>query len=223
MNNQEQLEAIKDIRNMMQRNERFISLSGWSGVSAGICAIIGGYFAHRYMFAAQPSDVIANNVYYRNLHGDIPLLSLHSLVELAQSRLLQIAVLTLITALISAFLFTYLRAKKTNNKLWGITTRKLFLHFAIPLAVGGIFIYKLIILGYYDLIAASCLLFYGAALLSASHYSSSELRYLAICEFILGIICLFTLRFQLWIWIFGFGFLHIVYGVVMWYRYERNV
>ncbi len=222
MDNKEQLEAIQDIRKMMQRNERFLSLSGWSGISAGICALVGGFFAYRYMFNANIYDVIAHNVYIHNRNAIVPLLSIDSILQVAMSRLFRIALLTLLAALFCAFFFTFRRTQKTNTPLWGITTRKLFLHFSLPLAIGGIFILKIILLGYYDLIVASCLLFYGAALFSACHYSGSELKYLAIGEFVLGLIALCTLRHQLWLWMIGFGVFHILYGIVMWYRYERT-
>ncbi len=35
------LETLQDIKRMMERSSRFISLSGWSGISAGICALLG--------------------------------------------------------------------------------------------------------------------------------------------------------------------------------------
>jgi len=35
------LDTLQDIRKMMQRSSRFISLSGLSGIAAGIWALIG--------------------------------------------------------------------------------------------------------------------------------------------------------------------------------------
>jgi hypothetical protein len=40
-NPKEQLEAIKDMRNLMERSSRFLSLSGLSGVAIGIFALMG--------------------------------------------------------------------------------------------------------------------------------------------------------------------------------------
>ena len=37
----EQLDAIKDMRNLMERSSRFLSLSGLSGVAIGIFALLG--------------------------------------------------------------------------------------------------------------------------------------------------------------------------------------
>ena len=44
----EQIENLTEIRNLMERSTRFISLSGLSGISAGICALIGAAIAYRY-------------------------------------------------------------------------------------------------------------------------------------------------------------------------------
>jgi hypothetical protein len=43
------LDALNDIRKMMQRSSRFISLSGLSGIAAGIWALIGAYFAYDWI------------------------------------------------------------------------------------------------------------------------------------------------------------------------------
>jgi hypothetical protein len=88
--------------------------------------------------------------------------------------------------------------------------------------VGGIFLLKLIENGTYGLIAPGCLIFYGLALINGSKYTLSEIKYLGYCEIFLGIIgCWFT-GLGLYFWAVGFGVLHIIYGTVMWFKYERN-
>jgi len=221
MNNKEQLEALQDIRKIMLRNDRFISLSGWSGISAGLCALVGAYFVNRYMHSAQASDAVARNMYYDNIRNNIGSLRVDSLVTIAKSPIFMIAIATLFAALFSAAFFTFVRARATNNKIWTVTSRKLFFFMMVPLSVGGLFIIKLILIGNYDAIAASCLIFYGLALLSASRYSTSELLYLALVQFLLGIVCLYTRGTHLPLWALGFGVFHIIYGIIMWYRYER--
>ena len=52
MNEQQPLEELQHIKRMMERSSRFISLSGLSGIAAGICAIAGAWFAN---------DVITQN------------------------------------------------------------------------------------------------------------------------------------------------------------------
>jgi hypothetical protein len=71
------------------------------------------------------------------------------------------------------------------------------------------------------LIAPTCLLFYGLALINASRYTLGEIRYLGCCELILGIISLWVPGYGLIFWAAGFGVLHIIYGIIMWWKYER--
>ena len=44
------LEDISEIRNIMERSSNFISLSGLSGVLAGVYAIIGSFVAYRIVY-----------------------------------------------------------------------------------------------------------------------------------------------------------------------------
>jgi len=46
MNNKDYLKDISDIKNLMNRSSRFISLSGLSGILAGVYALIGAYLAN---------------------------------------------------------------------------------------------------------------------------------------------------------------------------------
>jgi hypothetical protein len=92
----------------------------------------------------------------------------------------------------------------------------------LPLVAGGIYLFRLLQIGSYGLIAPGCLIFYGLALLNASKYTLREVRYLGICEIILGIINLWVIGKGIYFWAFGFGILHILYGIVMWWKYERK-
>ncbi len=44
------LNDLKDIKEMMSKSSQFISLSGLSGVLAGIYALIGAYFAYKTIY-----------------------------------------------------------------------------------------------------------------------------------------------------------------------------
>jgi hypothetical protein len=76
-------------------------------------------------------------------------------------------------------------------------------------------------LEYYVLIPPACLIFYGLALVNASKYTLGEVRYLGYGQLILGVINIWLPEYGLYFWAAGFGVLHIVYGLVMWYRYEK--
>jgi hypothetical protein len=138
------------------------------------------------------------------------------------STLLQIGIVTFLAACFFAFIFTYLRSKKTGTPLWGFTSRRLLVNGAIPMIVGGIFIYKMLELQFYELAPPACLLFYGLALINASKYTLGEVRYLGYGQLILGLLSCWATGYGLYFWAAGFGILHIVYGVVMLYKYERD-
>jgi len=74
----------------------------------------------------------------------------------------------------------------------------------------------------YGMVTPSCLIFYGLALINGSKYTVSEVRYLGYLELVLGIVNLWATRYGLYFWAAGFGVLHILYGIVMWNKYERN-
>ena len=213
-NHQTPINTLQDIKQMMERSSRFISLSGWSGIAAGTCALVGAYFGHialkRNYYSVSTSNQDENSYF--------PFL----LRQLFSDRLFHIALVTFITAFISAFVFTYLRSRKNNTPIWSITARRLLINVCIPMITGGIYLLKLIENGTYGLIAPGCLIFYGLALINGSKYTLGEIRYLGYCEIILGIISCWFIGWGLYFWAIGFGLLHIIYGTVMWYKYERN-
>ena len=210
---QQSLEAIHDIKKMMERSSRFISLSGLSGISAGICALIGAWLAHPYVYGKK------------NLFIDESAAIALAVVEDFRFYftvwLFWIAIGTFVAALISAFLFTYFKSKRDGTPIWGSTARRLMINVSIPLLVGAIFLFSLMQHGTFGLIAPGCLLFYGLALINASKYTLNELRFLGYGQIILGIINLNFVGYGLYFWAAGFGILHIIYGIYMWGKYER--
>lgn len=214
---QQPIDTLKDIKNMMEKSSRFISLSGWSGIAAGTCALAGAYFANSVI----DSSSISYHRYDDSRIGYSGGLSF-SLQHYMSNRLFIIAVLTLFAAFVSAFFFTYISSKKKNVSIWSVASRRLLINVSIPMIAGGIYMLKLIENGVYGLIAPGCLIFYGLGLLNGSKYTLGEIRYLGYCEIILGLINCWYPGFGLYFWTFGFGILHIIYGVVMWNRYERN-
>jgi hypothetical protein len=215
MNEQQQpLEDLQHIKRMMERSSRFISLSGLSGIAAGTCALVGAWFA---------GTVIAENggpSGYRAIVGRMA--AAEDLQEFMGHRLFKIAVLTFVAALVMAFIFTYLRSKKNGIPLWGATSKRLLINVAVPMAAGGIYLFREIQFGNYGLIAPGCLIFYGLALVNASKYTLGEVRYLGYCQLLLGIINCWFVGYGIYFWAVGFGVLHILYGILMWWKYERQ-
>ncbi|MES2418099.1 MAG: hypothetical protein V4541_07905 [Bacteroidota bacterium] len=208
MNKQEeQLNALTDIRNMMDRSSRFISLSGLSGIFAGIIALIGAYLADKEI------KNYTNGAYGYGVTADLDL----------EYNLLKLALSILLLALVGAAIFTYRQSLKKKLPIWDKTAKNLLINLAIPLVTGGLFILGLLF-NYPNsvhLIAPSCLIFYGLALVNASKYTYSDIKFLGICEVLLGLAALFSATYSLYFWAMGFGILHLIYGAVMYFKYER--
>jgi hypothetical protein len=210
MNTQEQsLDDLQHIKKMMERSSRFVSLSGLSGVSAGLCAIIGATVAHPYVFDKKDYVVDINKDFQTDFSFII------------NTYLFWIAAATFIAALISSFFFTYIKSKKDGTPMWGSTSKRLLINVSIPVLVGGLFLFKLLHYGTFGLVAPGCLIFYGLGLINASKYTLDEIRYLGYAQILLGIINLWFVGYGLYFWAAGFGVMHIAYGVYMWMKYER--
>lgn len=202
MTKKDYLKDISDIKNMMNRSTRFISLSGLSGILAGIYALIGAAVAY-WLVANSKRE-------YLILDGTI--------FKLVMLDLFLIAFLSIATGV---FLTTR-KAKKNNEKIWDASSQRLIINFLIPLVVGGLYI--LIILGQqkYGQTAALMLIFYGLALISASKYSVGDIRYLGYIQVVLGLICAVFPGYGFWLWVLGFGVLHIIYGTLMYFKYDTK-
>jgi len=205
--NSQHLEAIQDIRNMMKKSTRFLSLSGLSGVFAGIYALLG-IFAVNYYF------------YYLRTHDNNEFVI--SLVMNIQRNFIIIAFLVLFFSIITAYFFSSRKAKREGHNLFDHNAIRVLINLCIPLVAGGVFCISFLYNRDYTYIAPSMLLFYGMALINASKYTYDDIRYFGICEIILGLISSFDLLNGMLYWTIGFGVLHIVYGAVMWFKYEKK-
>jgi len=204
MNEQKYIEDLKDIKDIMNRSSRFISLSGLSGVFAGIFALIGAYAAYHMVYTNQ--DYLG----YRKA-----IITTESL-----TILLIIALSTLILSIGTGIYFTTKEAQKRKQKLWDHQTKRLLINLAIPLITGGILCLILLSKGYIGFVAPFTLIFYGLALVNASKYTLSEVRSLGIVEITLGLLATHFIGFGLIFWSFGFGLMHIIYGISMQIRYK---
>lgn len=202
-------ETLKNIKQLMERSSRFISLSGLSGVAAGICALAGAWVANGII------DNDGHVVYFTD--------SLRTgIFDSFTIKLLAVAAITFIAAFCSAFYLTWRKAKKSNLPVWDHTSRRLFWNMIIPMVAGGLFILGMLYYGEWRFVGPACLIFYGLALVNASKYTLTDIRYLGYCELILALVNMFFIGYGLYFWAAGFGVLHIVYGIVMWYKYERK-
>ncbi|REC77961.1 hypothetical protein DRF60_09850 [Chryseobacterium elymi] len=205
MDSKNYYEDLSHIRSMMERSSRFISLSGLSGVFAGLAALIGVGYVY-FIFQREGIDYFDGD---RNFFG------------LALVReLVIVGIVILLTALLSGYIFTANKSKKKGLKIWDSTTKRLLLTFAVPLATGGIFCLALLFHHLFVWIAPATLIFYGIALVSAERYTLTDIKYLGYCQIVLGLISLFFLGWGLVFWAIGFGILHIVYGLIMHKKYK---
>ena len=207
----EQLENLHEIRNLMEKSSRFLSLSGLSGVFAGIIALIGAAVAFFYLdFDQRYFDI--NRYFYNKMFLKLN----HSVAFLIMD-----ALLILILALTAGIYFTTRKAKKKGLKVWDRTAKRMLVNLFIPLIAGGFFCLILLYHNIFFLVAPCTLLFYGVALLNASKYTLPDIRYLGISEIALGLIGSVFVGYGLVIWAVGFGVLHIIYGTVMYLKYEK--
>ena len=198
-------EDLSHIRSMMERSSRFISLSGLSGVFAGLVALLGAGYVY-YILKRESIDYFAGktNVYTKDL-----------LLELVF-----VGLVILFLAVLSGYIFTAKKSKEKNLKIWDQTTKRLLFNFAVPLVTGGLFCLGLLYHGMFVFIAPATLIFYGLALVNAERYTLTDVKYLGFLEIFLGLISLFFLGWGLVFWSIGFGVLHIVYGIVMYKKYK---
>ncbi|MEM6831051.1 MAG: hypothetical protein AAGA66_17335 [Bacteroidota bacterium] len=199
MDKEKYLEDLKDIRTMMERSSRFISLSGLSGIAAGVFSLLGAWLAYQTVYQGQ--DYMG----YRKA-----VLTYESL-----SQLLVIAVSVIVLSVLFGIYFTTRKAKTNRQSLWDAQTKRLIGSFAIPLVTGGVLCLMLLLKGYIGFVAPFTLIFYGLALVNASKYTLSQVRSLGILEIILGLVATHFIGFGLLFWTIGFGVLHVVYGALI--------
>ena len=204
------LQDVKDIRRLMERSSRFISLSGLSGIAAGLFALIGAAIARYVLFDGYYIEYNERGYFQAE---DFRTLKL---------QLIVLALAIFAAAFFSAFYFTWRKTNQDGHSLWNPVTKRLFWNMAIPLVAGGLFILGLLQHNEWRFVAPACLLFYGLALVNASKYTLTDIRYLGYCEIVVGLINMQWIGYGLFFWAFGFGILHIVYGIVMWWKYERG-
>lgn len=202
MSSEDYLKDISEIKNLMSKSSKFISLSGLSGILAGIYALLGAAFAY-WLVAQSERD-------YLILDGKV--------FKLVILDLLIVGALSIGTAI---FLTTK-KAKKNDEKIWDSLTKRLLTSFIVPLLAGSIYIIIILNQQRYGQTGALMLLFYGLALLNASKYTLGDIKYLGYTEVVLGLICAILPGYGFWFWVIGFGLMHIIYGAAMYYKYDRK-
>lgn len=203
-------EDLQTIREIMERSSKFLSLSGLSGIFAGVSALIGAAIAWFYIL---DSGHVPYGEYMLG-PGDWTTSGIRFYLALDAMFVLGFAVL-------GAVFFSQRNARKSGHRFWTHSTRRLLVHFLIPLVSGGFFILILVLQNNLMLIASTMLIFYGLALVNAGKFTFGEIHYLGLTQIGLGILAGVFILHGLLFWTIGFGLMHIVYGIVMFYRHER--
>ena len=200
---QEYIKDLTEIRSMMERSTKFLSLSGWSGILAGIYALAGAYIAYSWFhfdtagFAGSYNE--AGNVL----------------------NLFVLALVVLFLAIGTAVFLSYKKSEKRGERIWNSAARRLLVNMFVPLVAGGVFILILFFKDLIALVTPSMLVFYGLALWNAGKFTYEEVKSLGIIQIILGLFASYFTEYGLLLWALGFGIVHIVYGIYMHLKYER--
>lgn len=206
-NPKEDLQAIREI---MERSSRFLSLSGISGVFAGVVGLLGAIAAYMILPGLNIQATVGLEEKANGLTGSTLLLYLG--INL---------LLVLSVAVVGAVYFSVKKAKKAHQPFWNNSTKRMINYFLIPFITGGFFTLILIYRNELELVVPAMLIFYGMALVNAGKFTLGEVHYLGITEIVLGILAAVFVNLGLLFWALGFGIMHIVYGVLMYNKYER--
>lgn len=221
---EDQLKAITEMRDLMNKSSRFISMSGLSGVAAGVAGLIGVtviYFIVQPFFLDLPfylRDIVTSSEVRQEYRVDTQIIPTFELIR----NILFVAILTLIAALLGAWYFTQRKAKKLGLSMWDSTAKRVTINLLIPLVTGGGFALVLISHGIIGLVPAITLAFYGTALINASKYTLNDIRYLGMIEIVLSFVAAIFFEYSLLVWAVGFGLMHIIYGIVLYMKYEKT-
>ncbi len=205
------LDDITEIKNIMNRSSRFISLSGLSGVMAGVYSLIGAGLAYVRLKAISGSS-------YEGLSGRTDTLWETKII----TDLTLIALGVVVAAAVTGIILTLKKSKKSGERLWDVSSRRLVANFLIPLVAGGLFCLVLIQYNVAGLVAPTTLIFYGLACVNASKYTMGDVRYMGLAFITLGTLSTQFIGYGLYFWALGFGVFHIIYGGMMYFKYDRN-
>src|ERR1700761_9278885 len=102
---------------MMERSSKFISLSGLSGILAGVYALIGACIGYYLVGRPTPAGFVEGvfqaieNIKY----------------------LIEIGFIVLVASIATGFILTYRKAKRKGQSIWGKASRALLFNMSIPI------------------------------------------------------------------------------------------
>ena len=199
------LEDLQEIKAIMDRSSRVISLSGYSGVATGIIAIAGAWAAHYFVLGTYELSSLSP---VEPTFNDILILLL-------------IAFLTLATATFTAIYLTRKKNRREQESTWRLQSKRLLSALLIPLVSGGLLCLIFLFNGFLSILPGLTLMFYGLALVNAGKFTQTEIRGLGIAEIVAGLLAIVFINYGLLFWTLGFGILHIVYGIMVQWKHKE--
>ena len=196
------MQDLREIRSIMERSTKFLSLSGISGVLAGFYALAGAYIAFGIF---DDQEAIVPGIPSGEQVWD----------------LLLIGLVVLILAISTAVVLSVNKGKKKGQKVWNSAARRMLVNMMVPLIAGGLFTLVFLVKGLIMLMAPVTLIFYGIALYNASKFTYEDVKYLGFIQIALGLLGAYFTEYSLLFWAIGFGVVHIIYGIYVNYKYER--
>ena len=201
----------------LEQSSRFISLSGFSGIFVGLCGLLGAYITHNLVSTESHTDkemleIIGGFDYYN--------MTVHQFVG---ENLIFLALFTILFALLFAFYFTTLRSRRNRVPIWDEKIKRQISVLCLPNIVGAIFIMRLVLTANYGYIVPSALIFYAISLINIRRFTTGEVALLGYLLLLLGVVNLWMQGWGILFFGFGFGVLHVIYGIVTFFLYERHI
>lgn len=214
MESKKYIDDLTEIKSLMNKSSRFMSLSGLSGILAGVYALIAAGIANN--FVQGHLTLLANN----DSSKSFAFRKVFASIDLA-GDLIIIFLVTLVLAIVTGITLTIRKAKRNNEKVWDNSSKRLIINFIFPLFPGGLFCIVLIQYGIIGLVVPASLIFYGLALINASKFTLGDIKYLGVANVVLGLTATQFIGYGLFFWAVGFGVFHIIYGTIMYFKYDR--
>jgi hypothetical protein len=199
---QDYLRDIAEVRSLMERSTRFLSLSGLAGVMAGIYALAGVFIVWKAIGFEPTEDVVVAETF-------------------SMQHVVLVALGVLILSIGTALLLSSATARKRNESIWNPVAKRVAAHFGLPLITGGLLMLIFLSQDMTRLLIPSSLIFYGIALFSAGPFTFREIKTLGIIQIALGLFSAYAVEYSLLCWAAGFGIAHMIYGIYLHLRYKQ--
>lgn len=202
------IDDLNQIKSIMERSTKFLSLSGWSGIWVGLCGLAAAAILYSWQTASTYS--------YQPLTDTDPYQNYYT-----AGMLLSLAIVTFLVAITGGFYFTIRKTKAQGKSFINKVTKRLLIRFSIPLFIAGLLcliLYKHHLLQF---TLPTTLLFYGLALFTVQEDTVKEVKAIATLQIILGLLAFYFIDYTLILWAIGFGLVHLLYGIILWNKYDK--